>query len=213
MSRRTRVRIFQSFVKHVLRDRHQKERRQWQPRLRERLSIEGTQTHCQFQISTEFKNKSRQFVLLFLPFFPVCPETDTGPLHNTHFDSCTRTSGSNSLRQSCCKKKCSQTVILYTYMIADSIRWSHSSRKTQQNLDYDKTSGLRTTQAPVKRVHSVLVPRKLYRIWNFSYSFWIYMSLTSTVSQSLMNKCGVERHRIFLTAVEVLDDTLLKYYL
>ena len=45
---------------------------------------------------------------------------------------------------------------------------------------------------------------------DFPFSFRIHMSLVSTVSQPLMDKCEVERNPISLAAVKALGDAHLK---
>ena len=45
---------------------------------------------------------------------------------------------------------------------------------------------------------------------DFRFSFRIHMSLVSTVSQQLMDRCEVERHPISLAAVQALCDPHLK---
>ena len=45
---------------------------------------------------------------------------------------------------------------------------------------------------------------------DFRFSFRIHMSLVSTVSQPLMDKCEIERNPISLTAVKLLGDAHLK---
>ena len=45
---------------------------------------------------------------------------------------------------------------------------------------------------------------------DFRFSFRIHMSLVSTVSQPLMDKCEVERNPISLAAVKLLGDAQLK---
>ena len=45
---------------------------------------------------------------------------------------------------------------------------------------------------------------------DFRFSFRIHMSLVSTVSQPLMNRCEVERNPISLAAVQALGDAHLK---
>ena len=47
-------------------------------------------------------------------------------------------------------------------------------------------------------------------IKDFRFSFRIHMSLVSTVSQQLMDRCEVERHPISLAAVQALCDPHLK---
>ena len=48
---------------------------------------------------------------------------------------------------------------------------------------------------------------------DFRFSFRIHMSLVSTVSQQLMDRCEVERNPISLEAVHALSDAHLKYFI
>ena len=96
-------------------------------------------------------------------------------------------------------------------MVAESVPWRTRDPVKSAVLLNGRTFRRRVDQGPERPGQAADVPRKLGKIRRLSlFSFRIHMSLVSSVSQMLMDKCEAARIPIPLTVVTAQGEASLK---